>query len=159
MTNLFRRDQSSRPNQENGTVVIENSSITTFTWGGRFHKVPEGFRFPGSNVRTLWEMWFVGIPLQRIGPLKGLTGKSLANKRDHTLLSKAKFVLKQLIEASGVTESELIGMTIQQRDAIFETSFVQLYRDLNPDTTLNTMDQSNIGNISYVTLYYLLKSA
>lgn len=44
-------------NAAGGNIVPENDRPNMWLWGGRHHMVPEGFKFPKSNVLTLWNLY------------------------------------------------------------------------------------------------------
>lgn len=44
------------------------------------HLVPYGFKFPSYTVHNMWSLWFFGIPNERIGPMKFITGDDLLTK-------------------------------------------------------------------------------
>ena len=52
-----------------------------YTWGGKNHCVPEGFiLFPKDsldNINTLWNTWFFGDKLLKIGPFKTVRGQTI----------------------------------------------------------------------------------
>ena len=43
-----------------------------WTWGGSWHMVPEGWRFPSTDAKTTWNLWHFGHVADRIQPLRKL---------------------------------------------------------------------------------------
>jgi hypothetical protein len=45
-----------------------------FMWGGRFHSVPQDFRWPRRiNTQAMWLLWFFGDASQNIGSYKNIS--------------------------------------------------------------------------------------
>ena len=53
--------------EENSTM---QSDFQTFYWGGKFHYVPQEFRFPSTDVKTMWNLWHHGHAGMRVQPYK-----------------------------------------------------------------------------------------
>lgn len=66
-----------------------------YCWGGHFHPVPEGFRFPKCCVKQIWDLWWGGHIAMRIGPYSMIRSNDLL-RPDRPFLSKAKKVGIQL---------------------------------------------------------------
>jgi hypothetical protein len=46
---------------------LENDGRFLFwSWGGRFHPVPEDFHFDSMTATALWELWHFGNPALKI---------------------------------------------------------------------------------------------
>jgi hypothetical protein len=137
-----------------------SQQFQTWMWKDRLHPVPQSFKFPKCNVRSLWDLWWVGNATERIAPYRGLKAFDLDNKNDNQLLSKAKFVITTLIKYSN--DSNLDGRALQrlparERDRAFETSFIAICKELFPSEDNESIDRRKIGDISFITLYDLLK--
>jgi hypothetical protein len=68
-----------------------------WAWNGRIHPVPEGWKFPYKNLlpKHLWDLWYFGIPAQRIRPFRFFrTFDVAAGGAKH--LSSAKTVMNTL---------------------------------------------------------------
>jgi predicted acylesterase/phospholipase RssA len=59
-------------NNNNIGVPFPASSLwPTYIWGGRLgHHVPEGWLFPNPPIKTLFDLWFLGNQVLRIGPYR-----------------------------------------------------------------------------------------
>jgi hypothetical protein len=46
--------------------------FSSWCWKGRIHPVPKGWAFPYKNLtaKHLWDLWFFGIPAERIPPFR-----------------------------------------------------------------------------------------
>lgn len=158
--NNSRRILNEPDNQAN--INPENSSVSyrSFTWAERIHPVPDDFRFPKCNCRTLWDLWWRGKPVDNIAPFKVIKSFDISNKSDKVLFSKAKFVIEALSKFnSAFSIQNLHTYTSNQLDVFFETSYVGIFRRLSPDQFLETLDRRRIGDMSYVTFYDLLKKS
>jgi hypothetical protein len=65
-------EQQRRANEEYGEGGhLNRNNWPRYTWGGRIgHHVPEGWLFPNTPIKTLFDMWFLGNELLRIGPYR-----------------------------------------------------------------------------------------
>lgn len=82
-------------------VPLSTSPSTTklFSWNdGTVHMVPEGFCLQSVTIKTLWDMWWLGIPNEEIGPLHKLRGGDIPNRTaDKVQFSRARTVMAGLI--------------------------------------------------------------
>ena len=63
--------------QSQESVSTENNQdatgqgFTTWYWGGKFGRYcPQDFKFPSSDVKTMWDLWHFGNPAKNIAPYK-----------------------------------------------------------------------------------------
>ena len=113
-----------------------------FTWSdGTYHMVPDGFCLPSVTLKTLWDMWWLGIPNERIGPLHKLSVSDLPNKTaDKVQFSRARTVMSGLIViakdagciASGVDPTQL---DYHQLSEVFEALYPALSMKVNGELT------------------------
>ena len=101
--------------------------------------VPEGFHFPSRNIhlKLIWDLWWNGNAIEKIGPYRKLRASDLAFKTDKVPLSKASFLMKELTKIS--EENQLLGnqslrnCSIADRDRVFKTSFPVLLQRIFPE--------------------------
>ena len=70
------------------TVVPANTNATPnvitsqyFNWeNGSMHPVPEKFKFPKCNTKSLFELWYKGNPSLNIGPYRIITSADLVTQ-------------------------------------------------------------------------------
>jgi len=152
-------------NSAYSTVTHSNSNNAnsnnahTWAWGGRFHSVPEDFHFPKTDCRKLWDLWWDGNPVKEYGPYRNLCPYDLSCAANHQILSRARYVMNKLIESSGLEKRGIIQLPISSRDDCFENSFISLYRSINPDLEITSIDKRRIGDLSFITLYDQIKKA
>lgn len=144
----------------------ETTGSTLFYWGDGFHMVPEGFSFPHSNVpvKTLWDLWWSGNAAKRIGPYRKIQGNDLISKTERTYLSKAKFVMEELVllarQEGLATEKELRTMEPVERDKVFDKAFFRLTEKISSsEMNLDSNNQNRFGEKSYITLYRLISKS
>jgi hypothetical protein len=106
-----------------------------FHWGGRFHYVPESFKFPSVNTKTMWDLMHFGNASLKIRPYKKIRVFSLQTKAERTNFTNAKKVVS-LLQAfakqknflqEGEEQNISLLPTIQS-NAIFAASFPELIK-------------------------------
>ena len=136
----------------NATVASE-CVFKKFTWGGRFHMVPEGFSYPKGRVDMIWNLWWNGIPCDGICPLRKLKSFDLVKSVDITNFSKSKKIIHKIVEHSGVSNETIVGMSDVERRELFEKAYVSLCRYYCGEMDMITWDSRRMNEISYTTLY------
>jgi hypothetical protein len=137
-----------------------NVIVHTWSWGGRFHPVPEDFRFPKTDCRKLWDLWWDGNTLKGYGPYRELRSFDLPIAADQQILSRAKLVMCKLIENSGQDrQRDIKSLPIRERDDCFESAFMSVHRMIFPDAVMTLIDKRRIGDVSFITLYDLIRKA
>lgn len=142
-------------NEADGNVTTDGNqraptSYRQWTWGGRFHHVPENFSFESMPVRTLWNLWWEGIPNREIGPLKYLKPFSLTKTSQRTFLSKATRVINELVRRLPENNRDFVDVSILQRDAAYETAMKLLVEEVYPDVAYTS---KSFEERSYLTIY------
>lgn len=80
-------------------VVAEgqHGKYQCFSYGGKLNlKVPEGFKFPKGDVKTLWGLWFFGDSRLGIRPFRKLSAQDLEEKQCKVLFSKTKTIMNRM---------------------------------------------------------------
>jgi hypothetical protein len=75
------------------------------------------------------------------------------------LLSKWKFVVARIVTESGLTNNTIRDLQIKQRDDLFEKAYLIIFQSLYPNLSTEEIDRRKIGDISFISLYDLLKKA
>jgi hypothetical protein len=135
------------PSQAGASANSTGGSL--FSWGGRLHCVPENFKMPSCDVKTLWEMWNFGIPSNNIGPLKRLKAFDLSLKSCKVSLTHARVVMSELDKCMP-DHSNLAVMSVEQRDAAFNQAYKSLLLQFHDETR---MLSRRLGVIKYRTVY------
>ncbi len=77
------------------------SRFELYSWGGSFHKLPEGYKFPDVTVVVAFRLWFIGDIVEKIPPFKALEPTDFSDKNERKRLSDWKCIMKYLIEFLG----------------------------------------------------------
>ncbi len=149
------------PSANDAAVVNMNGPNELWTWGGALHMVPESFHFPKCNVRTMWDLWWVGNPALRIQSYRKLRADDLKVVNEKKHLVKARAIMTVMCGYSGEeinihTGETFLQMSSAVRDAKFALAFQQLCAFVYKDNNSETMDQRRVGEYSYLTFYDLL---
>lgn len=97
----------------------------------------------------------MGNRAERIAPYRQIRQDDLYERKDHALLSKARYVIKCLIARCPLQSTYLdVSRKVQQElDAMFEIVYIKLCECIYPDTTLEKLDGRRVGDRSYLTIY------
>jgi hypothetical protein len=162
MIQSLRRDviaiNSFHVEQQQSIIAVQTNEpdFLTFTWNGRLHPVPEGFRFPITvDVKTLWELWWYGDKPKRIRPYRHIKSFDLVGNKDVSAFCKAKKVINS-IEAIGRRKGVFSGTSLGEMSKVdndrgFSVSFVHLLEVLGRGKSVGE------GELSYITLYDLIQ--
>lgn len=89
--------------QQTGTAAeaAPASFFELYSWGGSFHKLPEGYKFPEVTLVVAFRLWFIGDKVEKIPPFKALEPTDFSDKNERKRLSDWKCIMKYLIESLG----------------------------------------------------------
>lgn len=160
---LLENNRLAREQHNQSTVAEANHSNNgNWTWNGQLHPVPKDFRFPKTNLRCMWENWWEGNASKNYQPLKQLKCFDLAAKSDRQLLSKARYVMKTLISFATNPEhrsfNAVTRMSRADQHALFNQCFESVIRTRYPASGDEIFDKWSVGQISYLTMYDVMKS-
>lgn len=123
-------------------VLQCDSPYETFTWGDMTeHMVPEEFSLPSVTIKTLWDMWWTGIPSQKIAPLRLLQSSDIKTRNaDKVQFSRARTVVLGMIDIAVEqncvrNEKDLQTMSSQQLDQVFHDMYPTLSSRINGTIT------------------------
>lgn len=152
--NVLNMIQNNNASQQPITPVVD-TTFSTFCWGGRFHPVPADFTMPKCNLKLMWDLWWSGNQSKQYAPYRTLKGIDMNNRSNKVNLSKVR-KLMQALTSNYVDPVEISSMTVQNRDALFERLFLELFNRLFPDQTNAAFDARRFGDQSYLTIYNYL---
>lgn len=109
-----------------------NASNNSWTWGGRIHMVPEDFRFSICNLRTIWDLWWGGDRVKRIGPYRFLKKYDVTIRKEKQYLSKARTTINILITFV-VGAQNIYNLSISERDAVSAEGFNKMCKFVRQD--------------------------
>ena len=111
-----------------------------WTWRGKMHMVPEGWRFPSTDVKATWNLWYFGHVQERIRPLRYLKKADLMSSSQITVWSKCRGVMKAIAEemvdmklVQSIEEVE--KLTAIDSAAAFDRAIVQLIEKVKAGAT------------------------
>lgn len=118
-----------------------NKEFAMFTWGSRFHMIPEDWMFPAVPVKDVWNLWHFGYftaKQEHIRPLKELNAKwdlkTKASKLAFCGFCRVGIIMAKL-ETLNPPPSPLDGMSAAQRSTYFDTAFKVLMEVAKPGIT------------------------
>lgn len=146
-----------RPNLEENARLSAQFPYESFCWGGRFHPVPEDFKFQKLNLRTLWNLWHNGNSSLKIAPYKHISQKfDLKTEKERNLFSKAKGCIEMIYSSCKlISGSESVG-----QDEMFEcglNKLINLIEERKRSANESVYVFRRYGEISFTTLYKDLK--
>lgn len=146
---------STRPVIESSPVNQSNDSrFDSWTWGGEFHMVPQGWHIPKPPIKETWNLWYFGDPAARIRPLRHLQARDLANEEDESLASRIRGLFSVII-STGV-ELHLLAdgqrvenCSLEASLRFFDQSFPAAMEKIEPGIT----SKSRWSQLSVTTMY------
>ena len=114
------------------------------------------------NTKLLWDLWWGGNALEHYAPYKQLRGFDLQGKKECVLLSKAKTVMLKVLESHPqqvLTPAAITALSVNNRDHYFALAFVDLFQKLSTEGGVEMFDSHRVGEISYTTVYDVIKIA
>ena len=143
------------------TVELYGCTYKYWEWGGKFRVVPEGWGFPsGIATNTLWDLWLDGDKRMGIRPYEVVSKNSGDVKKSTTIkMSKAKTVMKCIIDRTGKSIADIHALSIVQRDELFAHTFSELCVVLFPDKPAAFFLNPKAQALSYTRVYDLIRSA
>ena len=143
--------------------LIDPSSDPRFQywmWGGRMHMVPQGWRFPSTDLKATWHLWHFGHVEHRIRPLRylkksDLSGNSITRwSKTHGVV---KAVAQMMVETGRVQSIDGVQMlTVDESSAAFDSAIVKLMEKLREGSI---QGRGRWMEMSVSTLYDLLRKA
>lgn len=106
----------------------------------------------------MWQLWWGGERSNNIPPYRLLHTRDLPQRTHRTYLSKAKTVIRILLEMDPLrrTSSQIALMEVAARDELFDSLILSLFKFFvyyNKDYTLDELKTKHIGDRSYITVY------
>lgn len=130
-----------------------------WSWGGRMHMVPHGWRFPSTDVKATWNLWHYGNVNSHIRPLRYLQKSDLMDASQVTLWSKSCGVMTSvaqvMVEMKEVQSIDDVQRLSQSASAdSFDRAIVQLMEQVREGSTRG---RRRWMEMSVPTLYALVR--
>jgi hypothetical protein len=135
-------DAGMQQNKKNEQVDVRPPPARQYyTWGGKFHLLPEGFEFPSIDPLAAWMLWWFGDTRRGYPPYNGISSEDLNTPKKKATLSEWSMMMRHIINA---IESELAAPMPSVRD---EEHAIDLFKKgygalkLKPSTRKRRADQ------------------
>ena len=128
------------PASPESTDPLADPRFQLWMWRGKMHMVPEGWRFPSTDVKATWNLWHFGHVHERIRPLRYLKKADLINASQITVWSKCRSVMKaiatEMVEMKLVQSLEEVEkLSAVDSSAAFDRAIVQLMEKVKAGST------------------------
>ncbi len=129
-----------------------SSAWKTWSWGGRIHMVPEGWKLPRPSFKAFYLLWYHGDGGLGVQPFRFLRTFDVCTG-DWQQVSKAKGLIGELERIATSQTPTLPPFSQLSKSALCDVFVPQLYADLYPSSPTNQ------GDVGIGTLYnrYRLK--
>lgn len=132
------------------TPAVPPGTYAFFSWGGRLRPVPEEWSFPKGSVKTLCDLFVMGIPAIKVRPFRKILGRDL-RRSDQGKFYKAEYVFNHIVGTAVTLKliTSAAGMstvTLAQWDTMFSAAFAH-------ELSLFASPVTKPGDISVITYY------
>ncbi|MGH2639759.1 MAG: hypothetical protein ACRDF4_10870 [Rhabdochlamydiaceae bacterium] len=132
-----------------------------WSWGGKFHMVPESWIFPSTNIKDTWNLWHFGHLTDKIRPLRCLKKMDLVGAAQTTKWSKTSGVVRAIsqvmVEMKLVEKLEdVLKLSSIDSSTYFDQAIVQLMEKVRAGST---QERGRWMEASVHTLYALIHKA
>jgi hypothetical protein len=104
-----------------------------FTWGGKFHPIPQNFKMPQVDCKTLWRLWHYGRDSDKIGPFSGFHKFDFSITKEASKYFKGQKVMNVLRDIAvelkeWPTDKPPRECPKSQMDSVFDKAFAELIK-------------------------------
>lgn len=143
-----------------GERTMNRAGYQTWTFGGRFVRVPPWFEVPRVSCSQFAITWYFGVPQHRISPLRLVDGRDFKKKADGQLLSKGRRLMAQLekecVEMQLVeTTGEILTMDMASIQILMNTVFWSVTAR-ETGLSVGELDARRYGMRSFLSIHDLL---
>ncbi|KAH9139905.1 hypothetical protein AeRB84_015842 [Aphanomyces euteiches] len=146
--------------------LLTTTSTVLFVWkDGTTRRAPEAWTFPTTDCRKLWQLWFHGDDIARIGPFRLLAKCDLKDFESKRQLSVARVVVRVFVNLAVSTalvtsEAALIDLPLDTSLELFDQVLNQLlhndpsgpHQD-NSEESGGLLQVSNVLSLPYSRIY------
>jgi len=143
--------QNQMPRTEEKKIAIkENNGF--YTWGGRLHPIPQNFKMPRVDCKTLWRLWHYGRDLDNIPAFSIFHKFDFSDPKEASLYFKGQKVMNKIrnlaIELNiWLTDKLPKEYPKKDLDLIFEKAFAELIKRAYPRNK-----SQRVAELSYATI-------
>ena len=128
----------------------------TWSWKGRFHPVPQDFKFPSDNMSNIWNLWWNGRPVERIAPYRKLHTFDIDDKIMCNRFIKARKVMDFIIEHSGKTVIEIANSSVAERVRYLQDAYLNIFDKWYSNESICQLDRRSVSSMSFLSFYELI---
>lgn len=116
---------SSSTSSSSSSSSVGNPDFDIYYWSGRYHHVPQNFKIPDGNVKTLWNLYHFGDKSKRISPYKNIIPKfDFENNNIRKTFSDLNIIIKEVDnQIINLPEhynlDNVLLLSVEERDNIF----------------------------------------
>ena len=109
-------------------------------WKGRMHMVPEGWLFPSTTMKEMWNLWHFGHVQDRVRPLRYLKKVDLQSNTQVTLWSKTAGVMGVLADTMvamdmAAAAEDVTRWSADESSVAFDNAVVRLIEEVDEGAT------------------------
>ena len=152
---IQRQQQSSAQSNDNNDT---HDGFRMCLWKGRFHPVPQDFKFPSDHMSNIWNLWWDGKPNERIAPHRKLQTYDFDNKIMHNRFIKARRVMKFIIAHSGKSAMDIASSSSAEKVRVLQDAYLNIFDEWYGDQSDALLDRRSVSSMSYISFYELINS-
>lgn len=144
-------------NIPNNAILIDNevTSYKTFHWKGKFHPIPQQFKMPKVDCKTLWRLYHYGLENENIAPFRAFHKWDFDDLKEAMKFFKGKKVILTLLQI--VKDNKLLPESKPTiKDCLPERDFMNNLFDQSFNFLLERLfglnHASRAGELAYGTL-------
>jgi len=133
-----------------------NTNFDLFCWNGKYHTIPQDFKLPNGNVKTLWNLYHFGDKQKRISPYKTIIPMyDFESRKEKQKFSELSLVMKEVdkqiesLEDNSLNINDVLKLDITTRDNIFANAYEKI--------NFGDNNKKRLSDISYATANKKLK--
>ena len=153
---IQQQQQSSAQSNDNNNT---HDGFRMWSWKGRFHPVPQDFKFPSDNMSNIWNLWWDGKPNERIAPYRKLMPYDIDNKNMSNRFIKARRVMEFIISHSGKTSLDIASSSSAEKIRYLQDAYLHIFDEWYGDQSEALLDRRTVSSMSYISFYELIKGS
>ena len=151
---LTQQQQQSSDHSYNNN---SNEGFRMWLWKGKFHPVPQDFKFPSDNMSNIWNLWWDGRPIDRIAPYRKLQPYDINDKNMSNRFIKARVVMKFIIKHSDKSDTEIANSSSTEKVRYLQDAYLHIFDEWYGDQGVALLDRRTVSSMSFLSFYELIK--
>jgi hypothetical protein len=141
LLNQIQRGGAPCPIEHTATPTTPTNQLHLFTWGNKFHRLPEDFKTPRVNVKTFWDLWWEGQSSDGIPPYRFFNRSDFAVQLEYSTWIKGKKGVQALLD----NERNVSNMNQSERELFSRSAFRLCARNIIPIAVRKNWIVSELG--------------